>query len=113
MLHARQATCRALLLLLSGILLLSGPAWAVEPLRIGLTPTFLNERHALMADWSAYLERKRLHKPENDKETARIMSRMVGAGFSTGTIRKVLSTWKVDDESLLALDALEEEIEDS
>lgn len=58
MLHARQATCRALLLLLSGILLLSGPAWAVEPLRIGLTPTFLNERHALMADWSAYLERK-------------------------------------------------------
>lgn len=33
-------------------------AWAVEPLRIGLTPTFLNERHALMADWRAYLERK-------------------------------------------------------
>jgi len=36
----------------------SGPARAVEPLRIGLTPTFLNERHALMADWRAYLERK-------------------------------------------------------
>jgi phosphonate transport system substrate-binding protein len=27
-------------------------------LRIGLTPTFLNERHALMADWRAYLEGK-------------------------------------------------------
>ena len=36
----------------------AGPAWAVQPLRIGLTPTFLNERHALMADWRAYLEDK-------------------------------------------------------
>lgn len=34
------------------------PAWAAEPLRIGLTPTFLNERHALIADWRAYLESK-------------------------------------------------------
>ncbi len=31
---------------------------AEDTLRIGLTPTFLNERHALMADWRAYLERK-------------------------------------------------------
>jgi phosphonate transport system substrate-binding protein len=30
----------------------------VEPLRIGLTPTFLNERQALIADWRAYLEGK-------------------------------------------------------
>jgi phosphonate transport system substrate-binding protein len=34
------------------------PARAVEPVRIGLTPTFLNERHALIADWRTYLERK-------------------------------------------------------
>jgi phosphonate transport system substrate-binding protein len=34
------------------------PASAIEPVRIGLTPTFLNERHALMADWRGYLERK-------------------------------------------------------
>ena len=34
------------------------PAVAGETLRIGLTPTFLNERHALMADWRLYLERK-------------------------------------------------------
>lgn len=39
-------------------LLLSQPAVAVEPVRIGLTPTFLNERHALMAEWRHYLERK-------------------------------------------------------
>lgn len=31
---------------------------AAEAIRIGLTPTFLNERHALIADWQAYLERK-------------------------------------------------------
>ena len=34
------------------------PARAAEPLRIGLTPAFLNERHALMADWREYLQRK-------------------------------------------------------
>jgi len=60
-----------------------------------------------------FLERKRLKPPQDQKETARIMRRLIMAGFSAGTIRKVLSTWKVDDESLLALDALEEEIEDS
>jgi len=38
--------------------LLSMSAVAVEPVRIGLTPTFLNERHSLMADWKKYLERK-------------------------------------------------------
>lgn len=32
--------------------------WAVEPMRIGLTPTFLTERHALLAEWRAYLESK-------------------------------------------------------
>lgn len=36
----------------------AAPAWSIEPLRIGLTPTFLNERHALLADWRAYLESK-------------------------------------------------------
>lgn len=33
-------------------------AWAAEPLRIGLTPIFLNERHGLIAEWQAYMERK-------------------------------------------------------
>jgi len=52
---------RLRLLLLLGCLalcLLSRSSAAVEPIRIGLTPTFLNERHALIADWRAYLERK-------------------------------------------------------
>jgi regulatory protein len=56
----------------------------------------------------AHLERKRLHKPENEKETARIMRRLVGAGFSTGVIYKVLRQWDVPDETLAVLENLED-----
>jgi regulatory protein len=56
-----------------------------------------------------HLERKRLRKPENEKETARIMRRLVAAGFSTGVIYKILRTWDVSEESLAALDDLEDE----
>jgi regulatory protein len=56
-----------------------------------------------------HLERKRLHKPENGKETARIMRRLVAAGFSTGVIYKILRQWDVPDEALAALDNLDEE----
>lgn len=54
-----------------------------------------------------HLERKRINKPENEKETARVMRRLVAAGFSTGTIYKILRRWDVPDESLAALDNLE------
>jgi len=56
-----------------------------------------------------HLERKRLRKPENEKETARIMRRLVAAGFSTGVIYKILRQWDVPDEALAALDNLEDE----
>jgi regulatory protein len=56
-----------------------------------------------------HLERKRLRKPQNEKETARIMRRLVSAGFSTGVIYKILRQWDVPDESLAALDNLEDE----
>jgi regulatory protein len=56
-----------------------------------------------------HLERKRLRKPENEKETARIMRRLVAAGFSTGVIYKILRQWDVPDEALAALDNLDEE----
>lgn len=55
-----------------------------------------------------HIERKRLRKPENEKETARIMRRLVAAGFSTGIIYKILRQWNVPDEALSALDNLEE-----
>jgi len=57
----------------------------------------------------AHLERKRISKPRNEKETARVMRRLVAAGFSTGTIYKILRQWDVSDESLAALDNLDAE----
>lgn len=56
-----------------------------------------------------HLERKRIRKPENEKETARVMRRLVAAGFSTGVIYKILRQWNVPDESLAALDNLADE----
>ena len=56
-----------------------------------------------------HLDRKRIRKPENPKETARVMRRLVGAGFSTGAIYKILRQWDVPDEDLTALDNLDDE----
>ena len=56
-----------------------------------------------------HLERKRIAKPANEKETARIVRRLVGAGFSTGIIFKILRQWDVPDESLAALDNLDDD----
>ena len=53
-----------------------------------------------------HLERKRIRKPENEKETARVMRRLVTAGFSTGVIYKILRQWEVPDETLAVLDNL-------
>jgi regulatory protein len=52
-----------------------------------------------------HLERKRIKKPENERETARVVRRLVGAGFKTGTIFKILRTWDVPEESLTALES--------
>jgi regulatory protein len=54
-----------------------------------------------------HLERKRIRKPENEKETARIMRRLVTAGFSPTVIYKILRQWSIPDETLAALDNLE------
>jgi regulatory protein len=56
-----------------------------------------------------HLERKRMRKPENEKETARVTRRLVAAGFSTGVIYKILRQWDVPDESLTALENLADE----
>jgi regulatory protein len=59
-----------------------------------------------------HLERKRIAKPANEKETARVMRRLVAAGFSTGVIYKILRQWDVPDEALSALDNLSDEPEE-
>lgn len=60
-----------------------------------------------------HLERKRISKPANEKETARVMRRLIAAGFSTGVIYKILRRWNVPDEALTALDNLSDEAEES
>jgi regulatory protein len=53
-----------------------------------------------------HLERKRIRKPQNEKETARVVRRLVTAGFSTVVIYRILRQWDVPDETLAALDNL-------
>lgn len=51
-----------------------------------------------------FTERKRLKQPNDRKEATRIFRMMVRAGFSTQVIVKVLRNWKVEDETLTALE---------
>jgi regulatory protein len=57
----------------------------------------------------AHLERKRIGKPENEKETARVVRRLAAAGFSTGVIYRILRQWDVPDETLASLESVDEE----
>ena len=47
-----------------------------------------------------YLRRKRLKKPDNKKDTARIFRQLMRAGFGAKTIFRILRTWDVDEEML-------------
>src|SRR5437870_6977893 len=53
----------------------------------------------------AYLSRKRLQKPKNQKEAARIFRNLSRAGFGTRTILTILKNWDVDEETLSALES--------
>jgi len=55
----------------------------------------------------AYLRRKRLQKPKDQKETARIFRNLMRAGFGSKTIFTILKKWDVDEETL---SSLEEEV---
>ena len=56
-----------------------------------------------------HLARKRIGKPTNEKETARVIRRLVAAGFPTSVIYKILRQWDVTDQSLEALESLNNE----
>lgn len=43
-----------------------------------------------------YIARKRMDKPQDDKQIARVIRRLVGAGFAFATISKVLKKWDID-----------------
>jgi len=51
-----------------------------------------------------YLRRKRLMKPKDQKQAARIFRQLMRAGFAAKTIFTILKKWDVDDETLSALE---------
>ena len=51
-----------------------------------------------------YLRKKRIKKPKDQKETARIFRQLLRAGFASKTIFAILKKWDVDDETLTALE---------
>jgi regulatory protein len=50
-----------------------------------------------------FLHRKRLKKPQNQRESARVFRMLMRAGFSFKTIFVLLKRWDIDDEVLSAL----------
>ena len=51
-----------------------------------------------------YLRKKRMEKPQDRKEAARIFRQLIRAGFASKTIFAILKKWDVEDEVLSALD---------
>ena len=54
-----------------------------------------------------YMRRKRLKKPEDQKQAARIFRALMRAGFGAKTIFSILKNWNVDEEVLTALEGEE------
>jgi len=57
----------------------------------------------------AYLKRKRLARPQDQKQTVRIFRQLVRAGFRSKTIFTILKKWDVDEEVLTALEGENQE----
>ena len=56
----------------------------------------INEEHLARQ----FLTRKRIKKPEGQRESARVFRMLLRAGFSSGAIFKILKRWNIDDEVL-------------
>ena len=52
-----------------------------------------------------YLRRKRLKKPADAKDAARIFRTLMRAGYTSRTIFRILKQWDVEDEVLTALES--------
>jgi regulatory protein len=53
----------------------------------------------------AYLRKKRLEKPKDRKQAARVFRQLMRGGFGARTIIAILKKWDVDDETLSALES--------
>ncbi len=54
-----------------------------------------------------FLARKRLRKPETQRDAAKVFRTLMRAGFASKIIFRILKTWNVDDETILALESEE------
>ena len=52
-----------------------------------------------------YLRRKRITKPKDQKQAARVFRQLIRAGFGAKTIFSILKKWDVDDETLSSLES--------
>jgi len=55
-----------------------------------------------------YLRRKRLVKPQDQKQAARIFRQLMRAGFGAKTVFKILRKWEVEEEMLSVLESQNE-----
>jgi regulatory protein len=55
-----------------------------------------------------YLERKRTRQPKDEKESARVMRQLVRAGFSLGTVYRILKQWDVAEDVLSGLEQMDD-----
>jgi len=52
-----------------------------------------------------YLQRKRIQKPSDQKQAAKVFRTLVRAGFPSRVIFRILKMWEVDDETISALES--------
>jgi len=52
-----------------------------------------------------YLRRKRVKKPADQKQAARVFRQLMRAGFASKTIFTILRKWDVDEETLTAFES--------
>ena len=57
-----------------------------------------------------YLRRKRVQKPKDRKQAARIFRQLIRAGFASKTIFNILRKWDVEDELLTQLEGEDEQV---
>lgn len=48
----------------------------------------------------AYIERKRMTQPKDKKDAARTMRRLIAAGFTSGTVFKLMRNWAPDEDAI-------------
>ena len=56
-----------------------------------------------------YLQRKRVKKPADQKQAARVFRQLMRAGFASKTIFKILRKWDIDEETLTAFESATEQ----